>query len=451
MKLYLLKLLAKRLAEFSHISYIARTDDNLIRIEFDRKLNYYFDLARGKSSCYPSEEHPLRRTYHAPFDKTLQKLFTRANIDSVAVSEQDRILRIEASTHSSYKKSRAVLQLEFTGRNTNAIILDDKEVVIEALRHIDSSVSFREVKPGRVLQPLPSHVIREKTESISDIDAYLAEMQRQRQDERLQNMRQQLTRNVEEKIQRFEQLIAGLEDENDLHVRSTTYREEGNLILAHLHTIPPYQKTVELTDFDGQQRTITMPKKARDAKEASRMLFDHAKKAAQKAKNLHIERQNLQDRKEFYQKMLQIVTKSQNIQQLAPLFQKGESRKKERGKKKEYESFFVEGFKVSIGKNERENSLLLKDAKADDIWLHAKDIPSSHVIIHCGKQKTPPSVIAVAARLCVEFSGLAEGSYLVDYTYRKFVRIKEGAKVNYVNYQTLTITKGVRDGCESSR
>ena len=39
-----------------------------------------------------------------------------------------------------------------------------------------------------------------------------------------------------------------------------------------------------------------------------------------------------------------------------------------------------------VGKNERGNEELLKNAKKSDLWFHLKDLPSAHVLVRTDKQ-----------------------------------------------------------------
>ena len=103
--------------------------------------------------------------------------------------------------------------------------------------------------------------------------------------------------------------------------------------------------------------------------------------------------------------------------------------------------FWVEGIKISLGKSERGNIELLRNARARDVWLHLKDRPSAHVIISTDKQELPRNILEAAAKLCVDFSVFEKGSYLVDYTPRREVRVQEGANVLYTNFKTLVIDK----------
>ena len=94
-----------------------------------------------------------------------------------------------------------------------------------------------------------------------------------------------------------------------------------------------------------------------------------------------------------------------------------------------------------VGKNEKGNTALLQSAKKSDMWLHVKDMPSSHVIVRTDKLSVPEHVLMFAAKLCVAFSNIQPGAYLVDYTPRRNVKMIQGAFVNYVNYNTLKVSK----------
>lgn len=61
----------------------------------------------------------------------------------------------EVTAKSSYKKEIVTLQFEFTGKNTNTIIVDENRVILEALRHIDEQSSSRVVKVGIKLLDVP--------------------------------------------------------------------------------------------------------------------------------------------------------------------------------------------------------------------------------------------------------------------------------------------------------
>ncbi|MDD4335257.1 MAG: NFACT family protein, partial [Desulfotomaculaceae bacterium] len=97
----------------------------------------------------------------------------------------------------------------------------------------------------------------------------------------------------------------------------------------------------------------------------------------------------------------------------------------------------IDGFQLFVGKNNKQNDLLTtKMAQAEDIWLHAKDIPGAHVIIRTEGKETPPTTLMEAAGLAALFSKARESkSVPVDYTLKKHVHKPKGARPGMVIYE----------------
>jgi len=95
-----------------------------------------------------------------------------------------------------------------------------------------------------------------------------------------------------------------------------------------------------------------------------------------------------------------------------------------------------DGLTILVGKNNRQNDFLtMKRAKADDLWLHAKDMPGAHVIILTAGENVPEDTLVEAAMLAAYFSkGKMSGKVPVDYTLRKHVRKPKGSKPGFVIY-----------------
>ena len=80
-----------------------------------------------------------------------------------------------------------------------------------------------------------------------------------------------------------------------------------------------------------------------------------------------------------------------------------------------------------------QNDRLTGAALGDELWLHAKDMPGSHVIV----KSTAPgnATILQAAQLAATFSkGRQADKVPVDYTLRKYVKKPGGAKPGFVIY-----------------
>ena len=397
-------------------------------------------MTRGHSYVYKAPSQRPLQGYNAPFDTLLHSLLSGGRLLSVEVPNDDRILRFKIAPKSSYKDKVIYLQLEFTGKNTNAILIDDNEVIIEALRHIDADSSFRVIRPGMELLTIPPHERSETTEEIEDIDTLLEARYATVQRKRLQEMKKQKLTVTRKKSEKLSKLLEKLPDEASLAKDELTYKNYGNLILANLYQIKPYDTKLKTYDFEGNEISIKLPKEVK-VNRISDYYFNLSKRAKSKAKNVHIEKENLQSKKAFYDNIHYALEQAKEPYELELLVPKKAKSLRKKEKLKEGELFWIEDYKVLVGRNANENQKLLSIAKGNDIWMHTREIPGSHVIIRTDKQNLPDSVLQAAAKLCVDFSTDMPGNYLVDYTKRKFVKIQEGSSVEYDKYKTLSVVK----------
>ncbi len=435
--------IAQYLQGFKRISAIERVDDNILKIIFDRRKALFFDLRRGDSCVFLKDNFKKSKIYKAPFDIVLSKKFTNSNIENISVLKDDRILQIRVVSNSKYKSENSILQLEFTGKNTNAIILDENSIVQEALRHIDISNTYREVRVGVVLKALVKRqkFIPKNSKKIENIENFLENEYLKRAKVKLSSLKKQKIANIQKKIKKFKKILGSLENEENLQTKSEKFAMWAALIFSNIDKIKGYQKEIELDDFEGNKIKITIPSESRSGAEAGNKLYANAKKLKRKAKSLYIERENLSEKIDFLEKLQNAIENSEDEAEINILLPKQKHSKKAKGVPVSYETFFMEGFKIMLGKNEKGNMELLKIAKKRDIWLHLKDISSTHVIIRTDKQSIPQAVLEFAAKLCVEFSVIQKGAYLVDYTQRRNIKMGEGAHVNYVDYKTISVKK----------
>ncbi|MDO4568111.1 MAG: NFACT RNA binding domain-containing protein [Clostridia bacterium] len=141
------------------------------------------------------------------------------------------------------------------------------------------------------------------------------------------------------------------------------------------------------------------------------------------------------------------VAKADEIDALAiELAEQGYLRKlKQRGKKSavrpETHRFVTsEGIEVRAGRNGKQNDeLTFKLARPNYTWLHAKDIPGSHVVIM--SEQFSDATLEAAAAICAYYSkGRGSTKVPVDYTLRRYVKKPVGAKpgmVTYTNQRTI--------------
>ena len=440
MKYFILKNIIEYISkEAQNIKYIRRIDNNIIIIEFNNKNILYFDISKSNSIIFKTKENLLsKKEFNAPFDVVLQKRFNNSKIENVELYNDDKIINIRVNSSSSYKKLTTILQMEFTGKHTNIIILDENRIILEALRHIDEFSSSRVVKVGIKLEEIPKQSFIPKIEKIEDIEKYLYEVYEEKEQQNLENIKKQKISQVDKKAKKLKKTIESLPKKEELEFESNNLYEKANLILSNLHNIKPYQKSLKVFNYEGIEIEIDLEEKP-SASKYSNDLFKKAKRAKQKASNISLEKDNLDEKLEFLLRLINNLKKANNTDECEFLLPKKERNQIKTKKAQVGESFYFEGFKIMLGTSERENIYLLENSKASDFWFHLKDRPSCHVIVQNTKKELPLSIVNQAATLCAKFSVDFGGTYEVDYTQRRNIKIQSGANVLYNLYSTVVV------------
>ena len=100
-----------------------------------------------------------------------------------------------------------------------------------------------------------------------------------------------------------------------------------------------------------------------------------------------------------------------------------------------------DGYDIYVGKNNTQNDeLTFRFADPDDIWMHANDMPGSHVILRSGGRRMdeiPDRAFEEAASLAAWYSaGREQGKVEIDYLLRRNVKKPGGARPGFVVYYT---------------
>ncbi len=420
MKYYILNKLVQHLNNFKTIHRIKRISNNTIIIEFNNKEVIYFDMSKGNSFVYKKNSKSInKKNFNAPFDVLLQKKFTNAKIKKVYLRNNDKILNIEVESKSSYKQQITILQLEFTGKNTNIIILDKNDVILEALRHIDEWTSVRIVKVGTILKELVKPTFKFEQKNIDDLDGFLLNIYKQKEFGELQNLKKSKIEQLQKLINKIDKILNNLEEITFLEEKAIKLNKDATDIVSTLYESDGYEKSIKLKQSNN--------------------MFKASKKAKAKAKNQNIEYLNLTQKLEFFNRLIKTIDSCISIEEIEFYFPKKDKKQIKTKKANPYQSFFCEGYKIMLGRDERENIYLLQNSKASDFWFHLQGQVSSHVIVTNTKKTIPEYIIEEAAKICAKFSSDNGGTFRVDYTQRRNVKIQSKANVLYNPYSTIVV------------
>ena len=94
-----------------------------------------------------------------------------------------------------------------------------------------------------------------------------------------------------------------------------------------------------------------------------------------------------------------------------------------------------DGTVILVGKNNLQNDKLTFSAQPNEVWLHAKDMPGSHVII-VGENPTDKTIGEAASLAAWYSAGREQGKVEIDYLLRRNAKKPGGAKPGFVVYYT---------------
>lgn len=215
------------------------------------------------------------------------------------------------------------------------------------------------------------------------------------------------------------------------HNRS--YSQTADVLMANLTNIPPRAIEVTLYDFySDRNRTYHLQPDKSPQRQAERLY--------RKAKNQHLEVQRLEEKQD--RKLEELIVLEDALQALHEVkgfkelkvylreYQHLLGGKQQEQQQIPFRVFESEGYKILVGKSAQSNDQLTqRHSYKEDIWLHAKDVSGSHVIIkHQAGKTIPNTVLEKAAQLAAYYSRRKTDSLCpVIYTPKKWVRKPKGA------------------------
>lgn len=275
-------------------------------------------------------------------------------------------------------------------------------------------------------------------------------------EDRLKQKKSTLQKHLTNLIERCAKKIS-IQNEtlNDVSDREKL-RLYGELLTANLYNLEQSIKSARVLNYyseDGEYVDIPLDENLSPSANSQRFFKKYAKAKTTYEYTSKQLKESLAEQEylDSVQIMLDNSTTTQEIDEIKQelvsqgLITKGTSSKK----KKEIASsplafMSSDGYKIRVGRNNIQNdSLTLKMSSSNDIWLHTKTIPGSHVVIQKEQGSIPDSTILEAAKIAAWHSKAKMSSNVeVDYTEIRNVKKPSGAKpgkVIYESYRTLVV------------
>lgn len=233
------------------------------------------------------------------------------------------------------------------------------------------------------------------------------------------------------------------------------YRIKGEILTTYLNQVKRGEQQIELPNYYDQQKPlpIQLAPNLSPAKNAQKYFKKYQKlknSVAYVSKQLNLTNEEI-DYLEGIQTQIELAEPQDLPEIKTELQEQGYLKFQKKGKKKQThrsksqpEKFYAsDQTTILVGKNNLQNDqLTLKTAAKSDIWLHAKNVPGSHVIIHASQPSQ--TTLLEAANLAAYFSKSRNSATVpVDYVMVKKIRKPKGARPGFVIYEgqkTLFVT-----------
>lgn len=399
-----------------------------------------------------------------PFSQAMRAALAGGNVLSVTMDKHERVVRLTLRMTDELGDPRhRVLVAQLTGRSANLFLLDDDDTgkIIHSLRVTkgDGQLVGGPYRPPRqakaVVEGVP--VSRGGFPTISAAaDEHYSHLEA---DQAFETRAATLLAKLKKEIAKQQKLRVNLEKDLAAHGSPDQHKRLGDLLLANISSVERDGDKIRVKDYYAEgaptvELDLDSNTSLQDAAGASFARYGKSKRAIEEigTRLVQIERQ-LMDL-ESKQAKLQEAIASRDEEVLTefetPKARKPTGQRKEKGSglpgMRRYLS--SDGYEVIIGRTARDNDkLTFREARPNDLWLHAGDYPGSHVIVrNTSRREIPHRTILEAAQLAAKFSQASKDAKVnIHYTQRKFLSKPKGAAPGLVrlsSFRSITVEPG---------
>lgn len=263
-----------------------------------------------------------------------------------------------------------------------------------------------------------------------------------------------LLKYVDSQIKKFKKIEKNIKVDLKKNENFENYKNIGDILAANMHQIKYGMKKVTVFDFYNNQEITINLDPLLSPNDNLNFYYNKYNKGKRTISALNSRFLDIQNEIKYFEEIKMFIEKEndfigiEEIENELNLTNNGNKSKNKiklnKPKKRELLSFDYKGFQIFVGRNNKENEeISFSKGQPNDIWLHIKDIPGSHVLILRNNQELPNDVLLHAANLACEYSKAKRGDKVtVDYCERKFVKKIKNSKpgnVIYTNFHSLLI------------
>lgn len=442
-------LILELMGRHSNLSLVQKTEENEYKIvtcmkQVGYNVNRYRAMIPGFTYSYPPEQQKA-----SPFHLNEQEINVKIRWNEGKIDKQI----INSFLGISPQLSKEIIyRAGIVNQNTLPEAFQSVISPFEAFQ-IEPQIIQTAQKEGFSLIPL-THLsgTTEKFDTINQmLDAFFSEKALR---DRVKQVASDLELKMEKELEKYERKLGKLEEELQTAKDATLYQKYGELLTTYSYQIEKGQAEAVLQDYYAQEETfVTIPLNEQQTPiENAQRYFKRYNKQKNAVPVIEEQIAITNEDIRYIQLILSQIENAsvRDIEEIREELQEvgylrnRDKQKKAKLKKPVIDTYLAsDGTEISVGKNNKQNDYLTnKLARRNEIWLHVKDMPGSHVIIR--SEEPSEKALQMAAELAAYFSkGKHSAQVPVDYTLVKNVKKVRGAKPGFVTYdeqKTLYVT-----------
>ena len=388
--------------------------------------------------CFMSKENEAKRLIEIPqkppmFCMLLRKYLENAVIARVNQPEYERILEFYIETYNELsEKIYLCLAIELMGKYSNVILYNyDTNIILGCAHNVGAEKSREREMAGGLPYVYPSGRPNGwyQGEGIEQVDDYYAQVI---YEDKIKKLKSACSQIVSKKLKKDETSLKKMRMDKNYD----KYRLYGDLIMANLYNAKDYSKSVKLFDYENNKEIVIELDETKTLKDNANKfykLYNKGKTAQEKIIELS---DKLKENIQYYEQILYSLELASDMDELLEIKAEIEPEKTIKTQKKsQLEPIEIDGCKVYVGKNNRQNDLIVsKLSRDEDWWFHTKDCAGSHVLLKC--ENPSDKIILACAKLAKQYSkGSLSSKVGVIYTKRKYLKKPPKANLGYVTYK----------------
>lgn len=267
-------------------------------------------------------------------------------------------------------------------------------------------------------------------------------------------LKNRILSNIQKKIKKSNRTLLLIENDISNSSLMNSIKEQGDILAANLYSVKKGMNSIEAFDFYNHKYITIELDSLLNPKENLDKLYKKYNKLKRGLENAKRRHKEVNEELEYLDSVLLFIENSNNVEELREIEEElikqklispmHQTKKTKLKKELKYGIFNFENYQILYGRNNIENdNLTFKIATKNDYWFHAKNIPSSHIIVRADYLNEES--IKKAAEITAFYTKLKIGEKIeIDYTQRKYVNKPSGSKpgfVTYTNQKTIVIEK----------